>query len=82
LDNYWGTPNNSGQGRKFITSYSIIIGFYGLLIGSKIALPYPTGKSRDFLSGKTYVYVMRVIGLILVIFAIYFVENGIQLVIS
>lgn len=56
-----------------------IIGFYSLLIGSKIVVAYATGKSRDFLNGQPYTYVMRIIGLILVIFAIYFVKYGIQL---
>ena len=59
-----------------------IIGFYGLLIGAKIFLAHAIGKSRDFLTGKSYIYTMRVIGLILVIFAIYFIKQGIPLIIS
>ncbi len=55
-----------------------IIGFYGLLVGSKIAIAYATGKSRDFLTGKTYIYIMRVLGGVLVIFAIYFIIQGLK----
>lgn len=59
-----------------------IIGFYGLLVGSKIAIAYATGKSRDFITGKTYSYIMRVLGGILIIFAIYFLNQGILLLIK
>jgi threonine/homoserine/homoserine lactone efflux protein len=62
-----------------LSAILFIIGFYGLLIGSKIFLAYFTGKSRDFLTGRRYIYIMRIIGLILVVFAIYFIINGIQL---
>ncbi|MGZ7109160.1 MAG: LysE family translocator [Methanobacterium sp.] len=59
-----------------------IIGFYALLIGSKIALAYATGKSRDFIKGKTYIYIMRILGAVLVIFAIYFLMQGTQLLLK
>jgi threonine/homoserine/homoserine lactone efflux protein len=59
-----------------------IIGFYALLIGSKIALAYATGKSRDFLTGKTYIYIMRILGAVLIIFALYFINQGVQLFIK
>ncbi|WP_414470159.1 LysE family translocator [Methanobacterium sp. ACI-7] len=58
-----------------------IIGFYVLLVGSKIILAYAAGKSRDFITGKVYIYIMRVIGIFLVIFALYFFNQGIQLLI-
>jgi threonine/homoserine/homoserine lactone efflux protein len=59
-----------------------IIGFYALLVGSKIALAYATGKSRDFLTGKTYIYIMRILGVVLMIFALYFINQGVQLLIK
>lgn len=57
-----------------------IIGFYALLVGSKIALAYATGKSRDFIKGNIYINIMRVLGAVLVIFAIYFLNQGILLI--
>lgn len=56
-----------------------ILGFYVFLVGSKIALAYATGRSRDFLTGKTYIYIMRILGVILVVFALYFLQQGVQL---
>lgn len=58
------------------------IGFYALLVGSKIALAYATGKSSDFLTGKTYIYIMRTLGVLLIIFALYFFNQGVQLLIK
>ncbi len=59
-----------------------IISFYTLLIGSKIVLAYATGKSREFLTGKTYFYIMRIIGVVLIIFALYFLNQGVNLLIK
>ncbi len=55
-----------------------LIGFYALLVGSKIVLSYGTSKSRDFLTGRLYIYIMRVLGGVLVIFAIYFIMQGLK----
>ena len=59
-----------------------IIGFYLLLIGSKIVLSYCTGKSRNLLMGKPYIYIMRILGIVLVMFAFYFLDQGIHLIIG
>ncbi len=56
-----------------------IVGFYTFLVGSKIALAYATGKSREFLTGKTYLWTMRILGVVLIIFALYFLNQGIHL---
>lgn len=58
-----------------------LIGFYTLLVGSKIALAYATSKSRDFITGNVYIYIMRILGVVLVIFALYFFNQGINLLI-
>ncbi|MGZ7043431.1 MAG: LysE family translocator [Methanobacterium sp.] len=59
-----------------------IISFYVILVGTKIALAYATGKSHHFIAGKTYIYIMRILGAVLVIFAIYFLNQGFQLLIK
>jgi threonine/homoserine/homoserine lactone efflux protein len=59
-----------------------LFGFYALLVGSKIALAYATSKSREFLTGKPYIYTMRIIGVFLLIFALYFLNQGINLLIK
>jgi len=59
-----------------------ITGFYMFLVGAKIVLAYLTGKSRDFLTGNVYIYIMRILGLVLSIFAVYYIYQGIQLLIQ
>lgn len=55
------------------------IGFYALLIGSKFVLVYAAGKSREFLTGRPYIYIMRILGLALLVFAFYLISGGLQL---
>lgn len=52
--------------------------FLHTLVGSKIALAYATGKSRDFLTGNLYIYIMRSLGAVLVIFSFYFIIHGLE----
>jgi threonine/homoserine/homoserine lactone efflux protein len=76
-------------GPIIITSYKtnpisplfFIIGFYTLLVGSKIVLAYATGKSLNFV-GSLYVYIMRILGLFLGLFALYLIIQGIGLIIK
>ncbi len=56
-----------------------IVSFYVLLVGSKIALALTAGKSREFLTGRPYLYIMRILGVVLVIFALYLINGGVQL---
>jgi hypothetical protein len=58
-----------------------MVSFYALLVGS-IALDYATGKSRDFIKGKIYILIMRIPGAVLVIFTLYFLSQGIYLLIN
>jgi threonine/homoserine/homoserine lactone efflux protein len=62
-----------------ISPLFFIIGFYTLLVGSKIVLAYATGKSRNFI-GSLYLYIMRILGLFLGLFALYLIIQGIGLI--
>ena len=66
--------------RDIASPLLFITGFYTFLVGSKIVLAYATGKSRDFLIGTSYVYIMRILGVFLIIFALYLINEGIQLI--
>lgn len=56
-----------------------IAAFYTLLVGSKIVIAIISGKSRAFLTGRVYIYIMRGLGLILCIFAGLLIIDGLQL---
>jgi len=68
--------------KNVFSPWWFIVGFYAFLVGSKIVLAVISGKSREFLTGRLYIYIMRVLGIMLVIFALYFAYQGIQLLIS
>ena len=42
-----------------------ILDFYALLVGLKILLAYWVGQSKSFLQGRSYIYTVRFLGLIL-----------------
>lgn len=66
--------------QSILSPLLFIIGFYIMLIGSKIVLAYITGKSRDFLTGKIYIDTMRILGVVLSVFALYLIYEGLHLI--
>ena len=56
-----------------------LLGFYVLLIGSKVGLALLVGKSRPIITGKKYIYTMRLLGLALGILAIILLSDGLEL---
>ena len=59
-----------------IATAFFILGFYASLVGSKIVIVLAAEKSRDLLKGKIYSYIIRVLGLLLLIFAIFFIKDS------
>jgi threonine/homoserine/homoserine lactone efflux protein len=58
---------------------AFVIGFYACLVGSKVFVASLASKSRQFFIGKTYVYLMRVLGTLLLIFALLLFRDGLDL---
>ena len=58
---------------------SFIVGFYVLLVGSKIMLAVMAGKSRSFMTGRVYLFIMRALGIILCIFGGLLFRDGVLL---
>lgn len=56
-----------------------IVGFYALLIGSEIGIALIVDKSKSFIKSKYYIYIVRVLGLTLMLFALFFVYEGLKL---
>ena len=50
--------------------------FYGSLVGSKLVVAVIVGHSRQFLRSKTYIWLIRSLGIVLVVFAGYFFKEG------
>ena len=57
---------------------AFIVAFYVLLVGSKIGVALIVDKSRDFLKNKAYIWIMRILGLVLLGFADFFIRDGLE----
>jgi threonine/homoserine/homoserine lactone efflux protein len=53
-----------------------IFSFYFSLVGSKIIVAFVTGRSRHFLKSSNFIYTIRALGLVLLIFAALFLKNA------
>lgn len=56
-----------------------ILGFYVFLVGSKVLVAIVIGKSRFFLKSRNYVYTIRFLGVILLVFALIFLKDSLKL---
>ena len=65
--------------QKSITAVVVFIAaFYVMLVGSKVAVALIVDKSRDFLKNKAYIWIMRILGLVLLGFAVIFIKDGLE----
>ncbi|OGW40026.1 MAG: hypothetical protein A2Y97_09780 [Nitrospirae bacterium RBG_13_39_12] len=55
-----------------------IIGFYLFLVGSKVTVALLVDRTRGFLKSNAYFYTIRLLGIILLIFAGLFVKDGLK----
>lgn len=75
-----GAPTMSKALKFGIVEVAAFLGaFYMMLVGAKILLAITVGKSRSFLSGKVYLYTLRLIGLLLSVFALVLFRDGARL---
>jgi threonine/homoserine/homoserine lactone efflux protein len=61
-------------------SAAFVAGFYAFLVGSKMTLAMLTGRSRGLLSSRGYLVTMRLLGLLLIVFAVLLARDGIDLI--
>lgn len=74
-----GTPTVMRASRNgMLTVILFFLAFYFFLTGSKIAVAYLTGRSRSLLRDTTYRWIMRILGLLLLLFAVFFIREGLQ----
>jgi threonine/homoserine/homoserine lactone efflux protein len=59
---------------------AFLLGFYPLLVLSKMVLALVVGRSRDFLTGRIYIYIMRFLGVVLFAFAVVLFKDGLHLI--
>jgi len=61
------------------TAVVFILSFYVFLVGSKVMIALLVDKSRNFLKNKYYRRIMRALALVLLLFAVIFIREGLQL---
>jgi threonine/homoserine/homoserine lactone efflux protein len=64
---------------SLLSASLFILGFYVFLVGSKVLVAIVVGKSRFFLKSKNYVYTIRFLGAVLLIFALLFLKDSFEL---
>lgn len=61
---------------SLVAAIFFIAGFYILLVGAKVIVSVLVGKSRQFLKSNRYIYTIRLLGVILLFFALVFLRDG------
>jgi len=61
-----------------VAAFAFIIAFYVLLVGSKISIALVVDRSRAFLKNKVFIWTIRILGLVLLIFAILLIKEGLS----
>jgi threonine/homoserine/homoserine lactone efflux protein len=61
-----------------MAAVGFISGFYIFLVGSKITVAVVSGKSKRFLQGNIYTFLMRILGVLLFIFALILLKDGLN----
>jgi len=69
------------EGARVHVSASIlfILGFYMMLVGSNITVAVIVDKSKAFVKSRYYVHIIRVLGIVLIVFALIFVKEALDL---
>jgi threonine/homoserine/homoserine lactone efflux protein len=62
----------------WLVAVAFLFGFYLLLVGSKVLVALMAGRSRDLLAGRPYRLVMRVLAVLLGLFAILLFREGLR----
>jgi len=57
-----------------------LAGFYATMIGSKTTVALVIDKSKPFLKSKYYVYIIKTLGIALILFALILVKDGLKLI--
>ena len=64
---------------SFMAAAAFVTSFYVLLVGSKIGIAILVGSYKSFLQDRIYINIMRTLGFVLVILAIFLFRDGLKL---
>jgi len=55
-----------------------LAGFYSCIVGTKVTVALLAAGAKSFLAGKVYIYIIRVLGLVLLVFALLLLWEGLE----
>ena len=64
------------SGGNSLAAPAFVVGFLGCLIGAKMLLAVLVGKSRRFMAGRLYLTIMRALGLLLLVLAMFLLKEA------
>jgi threonine/homoserine/homoserine lactone efflux protein len=67
------------QQKSSFGAIAFVAGFYLSLVGAKVVTAFVVSRSRTFLAGKTYLFTMRILGVLLFVFAMLLFRDGLRL---
>jgi len=77
---FWLTVGSPLILKAFQTGWQAVVLFlllfYGCLVGSKLVVAAAVGRSRQFLRSRSYIWMIRSLGVLLVVFAGFFFKEG------
>ncbi len=59
-----------------VSASIFILSFYLSLVGSKMGITFLTGKSRHLLESRNFIYTIKILGAVLLLFAALFIKNA------
>ncbi len=63
---------------NLVTVILYFLAFYIALIGSKVVVVLIVSRSKTFIGDKSYIWIMRILGIILFLFSIFFLFDGVK----
>ena len=66
----------AATGGGLVGPFAFLVGFYACLVGSKVTVAAAVGASRGALTGRAYPWIMRILGAILLAFAVLLLREG------
>ena len=79
---FWATVGGpfvlKSRQESLLAPVMFVTGFYVFLVGAKVFLAFVVGKSRAFLTKKGYIWTMRLLGCLLVVFAFFLLKDALS----
>lgn len=63
---------------NILSAVLFVMGFYIFIIATKIVVAYISDKSKNVFSGSSYIIVIKILGFVLLFFAIILIKDGIN----